>query len=115
MVPDILSYPGSILNPLMKLLSVGLYVIAGYIFYRCRLIYGGKLQVIATLLLFGSIAGILASVFRLAGDYFTAWKWLESSFSLALVIITLVIAYTVRLKLKNAIRLFGFGDGGDRN
>jgi hypothetical protein len=70
--------------------------------------------VIATLLLFGGIAGILAALFRLAGDYFVEWKWLESTFFLGLAIITFVVAYVVRLKLKNAIRLFGFKEGGDQ-
>jgi hypothetical protein len=114
MVPDILSYPHSILNPLIKLLLAVLFVIAAYVFYRCRLIYGGKLEVTATLLFLGGIAGILASVFRLAGDYFTAWKWLESTFLLALAIITLVFAYIVRVKLKNAIRLFGYEEGEEQ-
>jgi hypothetical protein len=114
MVPDILSYPHSILNPLLKLLSVLLFVIAVYVYYRCRHIYGGKLQVIATLLFLGGIAGILASVSRFEGDYFIAWKWLESTFFLALAIFTLVIAYIIRLKLKNTIRLFGFEEGEEQ-
>lgn len=114
MVPDILSYPDSILNPLMKVLTVIFFVIAASIFYRCRTIYGGKLRVIATLLLLGGITGILASLFRLAGDNIIEWKWLESAFFLALAIITFVVAYIVRLKLKNAVRLFGFNDGGDQ-
>jgi hypothetical protein len=114
MVPDILSYPTSILNPFMKLLSVILFVIAVYFFYRCCLIYGGKLRVIAILLYVGGIAGILASVFRFAGDYLTTWKWLESTFFLALAIITLVIAFIVRVRLKNAIRLFGFEEGEEQ-
>ncbi|MFA5269396.1 MAG: hypothetical protein WC379_15620 [Methanoregula sp.] len=114
MVPDIFSYPDSIFSPFMKVLPVVFFVTAIYIFYRCRIIYGGKLRLIATLLLLGGIAGILASLFRFAGDYFVAWKWLESTFFLALAIITLVIAYIVRLKLKNAIRLFGLTEGGDQ-
>jgi hypothetical protein len=114
MVPDIFSYPHSILSILMKVLPVVFFVIALYIFYRCRTIYGGKLRVIATLLFLGGIVGMLALLFRFAGDYFVAWKWLESTFFLALAIITLVIASIVRLKLKNATRLFGLTEGGDR-
>jgi hypothetical protein len=114
MVPDIFSYPHSFLNPAMKLLSVVLFAIAVYMFYRCRGIYGGKLKVIATLLLLGGIAGILASLSRFEGDYDTEWKWLESSFSLALAIISFAIAYIIRRKLKNAVRLFGFTEGGDQ-
>jgi len=114
MVPDIFSYPHSILNPFMKMLPVVFFVIAIYIFYRCRTIYGGKLKVIATLLLVGGIAGMLASLSRFEGDYSVAWKWLESMFFLALAIISLVIAWIVRQKLKNATRLFGLTEGGDR-
>jgi len=114
MIPDILSYPQSILNPCMKLLSVVLFGIAVYIFYRCRGIYGGKLRVIATLLLLGGIAGVLASLFRIEGDYFVEWKWLESTFFLALAIITFVVASVVRRKLKNTVRLFGFNEKGDQ-
>ncbi len=114
MVPDILSYQHSILNPFLKVLTVIFFVIAVSIFYRCRTIYGGKLRVIANLLLIGGITGILASLFRFAGDYGTEWKWLESTFFLALAIITFVVAYVVRRKLKNAIRLFGFNDGNDQ-
>ena len=114
MVPDILSYPHSILNPAMKILSVVFFVIGVYVFYRCRCIYGGKLKVIAALLLLGGITGILASLFRFEGDYFTAWKWLESTFDLVLAIISFAIAYIIRQKLKNAIRLFGLEDRSDQ-
>ena len=114
MIPDIFSYPNSILNHVMKVHSVVFFVIAVYFYYRCRGIYGGKLKVIATLLLLGGIAGILASLSRFEGDYNIGWKWLESMFSLALAIISFAIAYIIRQKLKNAIRLFGFEDGSDQ-
>ena len=84
MVPDLLSYTHSILNPLVKWVVLVLVVISVYFFYRCRLIYGGKLHLVATLLLLGGCAGILSSVFRIAGDYDLAMKWAESIFSLFL-------------------------------
>ena len=114
MVPDIFSYPHSFLNSAMKLLPVVFFALAVYVFYRSRRIYGGKLKVIATLLLLGGIAGILASLSRFEGDFNAEWKWLESTFSLALAIISLAIAYIIRLKLKNATRLFGIKDGEDQ-
>jgi hypothetical protein len=107
MTLELFSYKDSILNPLLKLIILGLFVIAVYVFYRCRLIYGGKLQIVATLLMLGGVAGVLAWIFRYEGDFYTQWKWAESFFSLALAIITLVIAYIVRMKFKNAIALFG--------
>jgi len=114
MAPDLLSYTHSILNPLMKWIALVLFVIAVYYFYRCRLRYGGKLRVIATLLLLGGAAGILASAFRITGDYVVEWKWGESAFFLAFAIITLVIAYRVRRKFMNATILFGSRPEGEQ-
>lgn len=112
MVLDLLSYPNSIFNPLLKWIVLVLFVIATYFFYRCRTMYGGKLHKVASLLLLGAGAGILASAFRIAGDFYLPAKWAESIFSLVLAIITLVIAYIVRMKFKNAIALFGFEEEG---
>jgi hypothetical protein len=69
---------------------------------------------IATLLLLGGVAGILAWVFRIQGDFYTQWKWAESMLSLVLAIITLVIAYIIRMKLKNTLALFGVEQRGER-
>jgi hypothetical protein len=109
MAPELLSYTHSILNPLIKLAAIVLFILAVYYFYRCRLLYGGKLKVIATLFTMGGIVGVLASAFRYAGDYFESWKWGETIFFLALAIITLVVAYLVRIKFKNANTLFVSG------
>jgi len=106
MVSEFLSYTQSIFNPLIKLVALLLFAISVYLFYRCRIIYGGKLQEIATLLLLGGIAGVLASAFRIAGDSFVAWKWGESACFLALAVITLMIAFFVRMKFRNIIALF---------
>jgi lysylphosphatidylglycerol synthetase-like protein (DUF2156 family) len=113
MAPDLLSYQDSFLNPLLKVSVFVLFIIAIYLYYRCRLIYGGKLWVISTLLLLGGVAGILAWIFRIQGDFYSQWKWAESIFSLALAIITLVIAYIVRMKFKNALALFGVDQRGE--
>jgi hypothetical protein len=69
---------------------------------------------VATLLLLGGVAGILGSAFRIAGDFFIQWKWAESILNLGLAIITLAIAYIVRMKFKNAITLFGVERGGEQ-
>jgi|WetSurMetagenome_2_1015567.scaffolds.fasta_scaffold47404_2 hypothetical protein len=114
MVLDLLSYKGSFLNPLLKVLVLVLFAVAVYYFYRCRCRYGGKLQVVAALLLLGGIAGILASLFRIGGDLSVQWKWAESTFFLVLAIITLAIAILVRRKFKNAIVLFGAEQGGEQ-
>ena len=70
------------------------------------------MHTVATLLLPSASAGILASVFRIVGDFYLPVKWAESIFSLVLAIITLVIAHIVRMKFKNAVALFGFEEGG---
>ncbi len=112
MVLDLLSYTHSIFNPLLKWIILVLFALATYFFYRSRSIYGGKLHLVATLLLLGGCAGILASVFRIAGDYDIAMKWAESIFFIAFAIITLVIALIVRMKFKNALALFGIDPTG---
>lgn len=114
MVIELLSYTGSILNPLLKWIVLVLFVVAVYVFYRCRLIYGGKLKLVATLLLLGGIAGILSSAFRIEGDFYLQWKWAESSLGLVLAIITLVIAYIVRMKIKDASALFSGKRSGEQ-
>lgn len=108
MVIELFSYKDSYLNPLCKLIILALFLISVYYFYRCRLIYGGKLQLVATLLLLGGVAGCMAWLFRYVGDFYSQWKWGESVLTLALAIISLVIAYIVRLKLKHANALFMF-------
>lgn len=112
MVPDLVSYTHSILNPLLKWLVLVLFVISVYVFYRCRLLYGGKLHQVATLLLLGGCVGILSSAFRIAGDFILPAKWAESIFFIAFAIITLVIALIVRMKFKNALALFGIDQAG---
>lgn len=114
MVIEILSYRESLLNPLLKWIILVLFIIAAGWFYRCRLMYGGKLRVIATLLMLGAIAGILASAFRIAGDYSVQWKWAESIFSLILAVITLTIAGLVRMKFKNTVALFEAEQEGEQ-
>jgi RsiW-degrading membrane proteinase PrsW (M82 family) len=114
MVFELLSYKNSFLNPLLKLVILILFIIAVYFFYRCRRVYGGKIQVIATLLLIGGIAGIMSSAFRYEGDFYSQWKWAESVLSLALAIITLVIACIVRTNFKESIALFGVEQPGEQ-
>jgi hypothetical protein len=114
MVLELLSYKDSFLNPLLKLIILALFILATYLFFRCRLIYGGKLHLIATLLLLGGVAGVMAWLFRYEGDFYTQWKWAESIFTLSLAIISLVVAYFVRLKFKHAITLFGFEQYGEK-
>jgi len=113
MTIEILSYTTSILNPGLKLLVIVLFVIAAWLFYRCRQKYGGILRQVSTLLLAGAGAGALAAAFRLEGDFFVQYKWGESLLDLAFVILTLAIALVIRSRMQEATRLFG-SDGGEK-
>jgi|WetSurMetagenome_2_1015567.scaffolds.fasta_scaffold201428_2 hypothetical protein len=112
MTIEIFSYNTSPLNPLLKLLVLALFILAAWLFYRSRMAYGGILRQVSTLLFAGAVAGAIASAFRLQGDFFTQYKWGESIFDLALVIISLAIALLIRAKLKEVTALFG-DDAGD--
>jgi len=114
MVIELLSYKGSMLNPLLKWVVLFLFLIATYYFYRCRLIYGGKLQFVATLLILGGAAAGLSSAFRIAGDLLIQWKWGESTLGLVFALITLIVAYLIRTKMKKASALFGNMGGEER-
>jgi hypothetical protein len=108
---DILSYNTSVLNPLLKLLVLLLFILAVWLFYRCRQHYGGILRQVSTLLLAGAAAGALASAFRFQGDFYVQYKWGESALDLALVLFVLVISLIIRAKMKEVARLFE--SGGD--
>nr|WP_320160355.1 hypothetical protein [uncultured Methanoregula sp.] len=107
MAIEILSYTTSVLNPFLKLLILVLFIVAAWLFYRCRQRYGGILHQVSTLLLIGAVAGALASAFRFEGDFYVQYKWGESIFNLALVILILVITLIIRAKLEEVTRLFG--------
>ncbi|WP_321504507.1 hypothetical protein [uncultured Methanoregula sp.] len=111
---EILSYDTSVMNPFIKLLVFVFFIIAAWLFYRCRQVYGGILRQVSTLLLVGSLAGALAAAFRFQGDFYTQYKWGESVFDLALVILMLSIALIIRAKMKDVTRLFESGEGDER-
>jgi lysylphosphatidylglycerol synthetase-like protein (DUF2156 family) len=110
MVIGILSYPTSILNPFLKLIVLVLFVASFGIFLLCRQQYGGILRRVSTLLCAGSLAGILASAFRLEGDFYVQYKWGESILDLVVVVLMLVIALLIRTRMKEAVRLFGLDE-----
>lgn len=106
MVIEILSYSSSILNPLLKIgITIG-FVCAAYILYQGRKRFGGILSHISTLLLVVAVAGVIASLFRLEGDFYDNYKWGESIVGLILVITSLIIALIVRRKIHEIAALF---------
>lgn len=111
MTIEILSYPTSMLNPVLKFIIFAGFVLSTGFFYQCWKKYGGILHDISTLLLFGSVAGILASAFRLQGDFLVQFKWGESIFDLILAILMLVIALVIRSKIIRLNHQSGSGEG----
>ena len=90
MVPDILNYKVSILNPGFKLVMPILFLLCAYYFYQSRSTYGGELGKVVRRLLVAALIGALAMTFRFAADYTTVlWKWGESIGLLALALANL--------------------------
>ena len=106
----LLSYQTSVLNPLLKLAVLVLFAVSFWYFWRCRKMYGGILHRVATLVLIGSAAGMLASAFRYEGDLYTQFKWGESIMDLILALITLGIALLIRRRLIDASQIFSSVD-----
>lgn len=106
MVIEILSYSNSVLNPTLKVLILVGFILAALILIRCWKWYGGLLQNISFLLMIGSSAAILSAAMRLLGDYYTQFKWGESTFDLIFALITLMVALVVRKKLKAIAGVF---------
>ncbi len=79
MVPDLLNYGVSILNPALKLLVPLLFLYGTYEFYKSRQEYGGEIGKVVQRLFVAGIVGILANGFRYAGDALITWKWGEST------------------------------------
>lgn len=78
MVPNILNYQVSILNPLLKVIVPFLFLIGAFYFSRARDQYGGELGKVVGRLAFASIVGFLAMTLRYLGDLVALWKWGES-------------------------------------
>jgi hypothetical protein len=79
MIAELLNYKVSILNPLLKMLTPLLFLIATYYFYRARNQYQGELGKVVRRLVAASLVGVLANFFRYGADiWFTDLKWGES-------------------------------------
>jgi hypothetical protein len=90
MVPDILNYKLSFLNPGLKLLMPLIFLYAAYCLYQSRQKYGGELGKVVRRLFVAALIGIFAMSFRYAADITTVlWKWGESLGLLALALANL--------------------------
>lgn len=84
MIPDLLNYKVSILNPALKLIVPFIFIWGTYYLYRARNQYEGELGKVVRRLAFAAIVGSLATFFRFGADiWFTSLKWGESLFFLA--------------------------------
>lgn len=107
MVIEILTYKTSILNPLLKIISIVIFCIGTYYFYMAKQKYGGQLKTIANFLFLGGLAGIISSISRIVGDYMIVTKWGESIFFLIFGIVSLYVAYIVRDRFIEAAKALG--------
>jgi len=111
MTNDIFSYPTSILNPLLKAIIILMFAVATWYFYRAYKRFGGNLKKISLALVIGSIAGCIAAAFRLLGDYWVEFKWIESIGGLIFAIVSVIVAYLVCTKFTEIAEAFGLTEG----
>jgi hypothetical protein len=78
MIPDLLNYRVSFLNPMLKLIVPFIFLYGAYCFYRARQEYGNELKTLMTVLAITGVVGFLATLFRYFGDIVSLWKWGES-------------------------------------
>jgi hypothetical protein len=95
MVPDLLNYKVSFLNPLLKIIIPLLFLTAAYFLYNARAKYQGELGIVVRRMIAACIMGVLANLFRLGADFsafLTDLKWGES---LMFMLFGLVSVYAV--------------------
>ena len=93
MVPDILNYKVSVLNPLLKLVVPFIFLYGAYAYYQARQQYRGEIGKVVQRLFVAGIVGFLANGFRYAADVLhVGWKWGES---LGFLVFGLVNLYAV--------------------
>jgi hypothetical protein len=107
MVVELFSYKSSILNPLLKILVILLFGIGTWYFYRAQKKFKGNIGEIARALMWGGIAGLVGAGFRLAGDVFMEFKWIESTGGLLFAAASVYIAYLVYSRFAEIAVVFG--------
>jgi hypothetical protein len=78
MMPTMLNYKVSFLNPALKLIVPFIFLYGAYCFYQARREYGNELKKLMTVLAMTGVVGFLATLFRYLGDIVPMWKWGES-------------------------------------
>jgi hypothetical protein len=65
---DLLNYNTSWLNPALKLIILGIYVLVTYVFFRSRRSFAGDIQRVLAILFWMGMAALVAALFRYFGD-----------------------------------------------
>jgi hypothetical protein len=77
-VPDLLNYGKSFLNPALKMLVPLIFLVGTFYAYRAVRRYPGEISKLMWALVLVGVTGFLANLFRYLGDVITLWKWAES-------------------------------------
>ncbi|MCK9581579.1 MAG: hypothetical protein M0Q92_14185 [Methanoregula sp.] len=107
MVIELFSYKSSILNPLLKIAVIVLFAIGTWYFYRAQRKFKGNIGDVARALMWGGIAGVIGAAFRLLGDVFIEFKWIESTGGLLFALVSVYVAYLVYVKFAEIAQAFG--------
>lgn len=107
MTIELLSFPSSFLNPLLKAIVPMLFVVGTVLFYQAYTSYGGNLKKIAFFLMLSGIAGTFAAAFRWMGDAFIQWKWGESIFLLLFAIASILASFVIYAYFWEIASIFG--------
>jgi hypothetical protein len=100
MVPELLNYKISILNPLGKMIVPIIFLIGTYLLYTARDEYGGELGKVVNRLCIAGLIGFLAMSIRFTGDYFEYWKWAESLGYVAMCVANVYAAWPLLTFIK---------------
>jgi hypothetical protein len=107
MVIELFSYKSSILNPLLKLAVILIFATGTWYFYRAQIKFNGNIGEIARALMWGGLAGSVGAGFRLLGDVFVDFKWIESTGAFLFACASVYVAYIVYMRFAEIAVAFG--------
>ena len=107
MVIELFSYKTSILNPLLKIAVIVMFAIGTWYFYQAQRKFKGNIGNIARALMWGGLAGFVGAGFRLLGDVFIEFKWIESTGAFLFACASVYVAYIVYMRFAEIAVAFG--------
>ena len=106
-MPEVFNYDTSWLNPALKLLNVGLYLVVAYVYFRARRYYAGDINKILVILFWSGFLAAAAALLRYFGHGtifgFTSeysLKWFQS---LGYVIQAILFVVAARMFAKGVL------------